>query len=134
MHVPNGNNKDLQGPNLAGQNHLYLIKQITAFTNGNRIHPLLSSADFNFDSEEVINLASYYARLKPETSLNKLSEDSELIYSTCADCHGAEGEGISPFPRLNGQKVSYLEQQLINFKTGVRQNIVMQAISINLTR
>jgi cytochrome c553 len=132
-HGANGNNKNLQGPNLAGQNHLYLIKQITAFTNGNRIHPLLSSADFNFDSEEVINLASYYARLKPETSLNNLSDDSELIYSTCADCHGAEGEGISPFPRLNGQKASYLEQQLVNFKTGVRQNIVMQAISINLT-
>jgi cytochrome c553 len=132
-HGANGNNKDLQGPNLAGQNHLYLIKQIIAFTNGNRIHPLLSSDDFDLNSDEAINLASYYSRLKPEASLNNLSEDSELIYSTCADCHGAQGEGISPFPRLNGQKAIYLEQQLVNFKTGVRQSTVMQAISINLT-
>ncbi len=132
-HGVNGINQELEGPNLAGQNHLYLIKQLSAFSEGARIHPLLSSDDLTLDSEEIVNLASYYASLKPEAPLNKSSADAELMYSTCEDCHGAQGEGISPFPRLSGQKPDYLEQQLVNFKTGVRQSATMQSISINLS-
>ncbi|MEE9344656.1 MAG: c-type cytochrome [Methylococcales bacterium] len=132
-HGAKGNNQDLQGPNLAGQNHLYLIKQINVFSQGTRVHPLLSSDDFNLDTDEINHLANYYAGMKPDDSLKQLSKDGELIYSTCADCHGATGEGIAPFPRLRGQKPAYLKQQLVNFKTGVRQNAVMQAMSVNLS-
>ncbi len=132
-HGAKGNNQDLQGPNLAGQNHQYLTKQINAFSNGARIHPLLGSDDFKLDTDEINNLAIYYASLKPENSLNQSNKDGELIYSSCADCHGATGEGIAPFPRLSGQKPAYLKQQLVNFKTGVRQNSVMQAMSVNLS-
>ena len=132
-HGAKGNNQDLQGPNLAGQNHLYLIKQINVFSKGTRVHPLLSSDDFNLDTDEINHLANYYASLKPENSLNQSNKDGELIYSSCADCHGATGEGIAPFPRLSGQKPAYLKQQLVNFKTGVRQSAVMQAMSVNLS-
>ncbi len=132
-HGAKGNNQDLQGPNLAGQNHQYLTKQINAFSNGARIHPLLGSNDFKLGTDEINDLANYYASLKPDNSQNQTNQDGELIYSSCADCHGATGEGIAPFPRLSGQKPTYLKQQLVKFKTGVRQSAVMQAISVNLS-
>lgn len=132
-HGAEGHNKELQGPNLAGQNSLYLIKQINSFLNDTRIHPILSPDGFKLDDDEAENLATYFANLKPENRVSKLSEDGELMYSPCSGCHGTKGEGVAPFPRLIGQKPAYLQQQLVNFKTGVRQSAVMQAIAINLS-
>ncbi len=132
-HGADGNNQELQGPNLAGQNSPYLIKQINLFLKDTRSHPILSSDSFKLGSDEAESLVAYYANLKPENPLNKLSVDGELMYSPCSACHGANGEGIAPFPRLLGQKPAYLEQQLVNFKNGVRQSSVMQAMAINLS-
>ena len=85
------------------------------------------------NSGEIDALAGYYANLKPENPVTRLGEDGELMYSPCSACHGANGEGIAPFPRLLGQKPAYLERQLINFRNGARQNTTMQAMTINLS-
>jgi cytochrome c oxidase subunit 2 len=44
------------------------------------------------------------------------------LYSTCAACHGASGEGNLALnaPKLAGQQGWYLQRQLKNFKQGVR--------------
>ena len=132
-HGVDKNNEALHGPDLVGQNSLYLIKQINSFRSGTRIHPLISANGLELNSREIKILANYYANLKPQNPVNKLSKDGELMYSPCSGCHGTQGEGVAPFPRLIGQKPAYLQQQLVNFKTGVRQNAVMQAMTINLS-
>ena len=43
-HGIEGNNKELPGPNIAGQNRAYLIKQVNLFRDNIRIHPVLSTA------------------------------------------------------------------------------------------
>lgn len=127
------NNKELQTPYLAGQNSLYLIKQIKLFSNNTRIHPVLSSDNIKLSDDEIESLATHYQNFKPENLANKLSKDSESIFSSCTGCHGSNGEGIAPFPRLIGQKPDYIEQQLTNYKTGVRQSTIMQAMTINMS-
>jgi len=127
------NNKELKTPNLAGQNSLYLIKQIKLFRNNTRVHPVLSSTEVRLSNDDIESLAIHYQNLKPENLANKLSKEGESIFSSCTGCHGSNGEGIAPFPRLIGQKPDYIEQQLINFKTGVRQSTVMRAMTINLS-
>lgn len=49
----------------------------------------------------------------------------------CAACHGQHGAGQdqSGFPRLAGVNPEYLLKQIQNFKTGQRQNPVMQPIA-----
>ncbi len=44
------------------------------------------------------------------------------LYTTCAACHGASGEGNAALnaPKLAGQGAWYLQRQLKNFKQGVR--------------
>jgi len=137
-HATEQRNQELQGPNLAGQNSAYLIKQIRSFRSQTRFHPILNINTESPSNDEIASLATYYSNLAPENTesavlADKLNEDDALAYSPCSACHGGDGEGISPFPRLVGQKPAYLEQQLVNFKTGVRENAVMQAIAINLS-
>lgn len=133
-HGINGVNKTLSGPNLAGQNIQYLIKQIKSFYKGDRDHPLLNSNNFILEKNEIVELANYYTNLQPDNSATNMKvADIESLFSQCSACHGAQGEGIAPFPRLSGQKPDYLEQQLINFKTGVRKSVVMKMMVINLS-
>ncbi|ALG68730.1 c-type cytochrome [Beggiatoa leptomitoformis] len=54
--------------------------------------------------------------------------------TVCVACHGADGNSINPeWPSLAGQHASYIEQQLHDFKAGVRENALMSSQAANLT-
>lgn len=49
-----------------------------------------------------------------------------LADSSCAACHGADGNSVSPrIPKLAGQTESYLRSQLFAFRSGARKSDVM---------
>ena len=54
-------------------------------------------------------------------------EKGKEINGTCAACHGDQGAGgkKGEYPRIAGQRVSYLESQLRNFRARTRVNIPM---------
>jgi cytochrome c553 len=54
-------------------------------------------------------------------------ENGKDINGTCAACHGDQGAGgkKGEYPRIAGQRVAYLEQQLRNFRSRTRINIPM---------
>jgi cytochrome c553 len=56
--------------------------------------------------------------------------------TACQTCHGADGGGAAAagFPRLAGLDAGYIEQQLLNFRTGKRSNPVMQPIAEALSK
>ncbi len=51
-----------------------------------------------------------------------------LAAAVCRECHGAGGEGnaAAGIPRLAGQSAGYLEQELIDYSSGSRNNPIMQ--------
>ena len=55
---------------------------------------------------------------------------SDIVTTSCATCHGADGQSISPmYPSIAGQHADYLEKQLVDFKQAngsKRPNPVMQ--------
>jgi cytochrome c553 len=53
----------------------------------------------------------------------------------CITCHAADGKGMpaAGFPRLAGLPAPYLAKQLRDFKSGARQNPIMQPIAAALT-
>ena len=56
----------------------------------------------------------------PTTITGDLAHGAEL-YTVCANCHGADGQGIRMnAPRLAGMSDWYLLDELKNFKDGVR--------------
>lgn len=50
----------------------------------------------------------------------------KLVQAYCAGCHGPDGNSTDPqYPKLAGQKASYLRSQLRAFSTGARKSDVM---------
>lgn len=59
--------------------------------------------------------------------------DVSEALASCAACHGADGISISgTIPNLAGQKAGYLAAQLRAFRSGSRQNTIMNAIAEQL--
>ncbi len=70
---------------------------------------------------------------------NPLEQEGEAIakqgngkgLTPCAPCHGDQGEGklVEAFPQLAGLSPDYMKTQLVNFRSGARENPVMQAVA-----
>ena len=46
--------------------------------------------------------------------------------AACAGCHGMDGNSVNPeWPKIAGQHADYLTKQLLNFKSGDRENALM---------
>lgn len=63
-HGPTGISSNPEWPNLAGQQEVYLRKQITAFRDGKRINPLMAPMVKQLTDDDIKNLAAYYASLR----------------------------------------------------------------------
>ncbi|MFK8012876.1 MAG: cytochrome c [Marinicellaceae bacterium] len=63
-HGPAGISVNPMWPNLAGQQELYLIKQIKAFRDGTRKDPSMAPMVAGLSDEDIENLAAYYTSLK----------------------------------------------------------------------
>jgi cytochrome c553 len=54
--------------------------------------------------------------------------------AACAACHGADGNSGSPAnPKLAQQHPEYLVKQLMEYKSGVRKNAIMQGMAAGLS-
>lgn len=139
-HGADGNSPAAANPKLAGQFPEYLGKQLHNFKpaagkKADRESPVMAGMVANLSDEDMRNVAAYYGsqKLKPESAKDKeLAARGQKLYrggnlatgvAACAGCHGPEGAGIpGQFPRISGQFASYLEAQLLAFKTGARAN------------
>ena len=64
---------------------------------------------------------------------------SKAYKSKCASCHGVNGSGYQNGrkmmgPKLFGQSADTLYKDLIDFKSGRRENVVMKGLLIPLTK
>jgi cytochrome c553 len=54
--------------------------------------------------------------------------------AVCAACHGADGNSINPmWPSLAGQHAEYLSRQLMAFKAGDREDVLMSSFAAPLS-
>lgn len=64
--------------------------------------------------------------------------DGAALYAekTCIACHGKEGKKplLAAYPKLAGQNAAYLEQQMLDIKSGARANgssAAMKGVMVN---
>jgi cytochrome c553 len=63
-----------------------------------------------------------------------LARAKQIVDSVCAACHGADGNSVASVnPNLAGQGAEYITRQLQHFRSGMRANPVMSAMSASLT-
>jgi len=48
--------------------------------------------------------------------------------ASCGACHGANGQGVPPNPALAGQSEDQLLQEMKDYKSGKRNNVIMKGL------
>ncbi len=76
--------------------------------------------------------------LRDKAGSSKTFTVSNAYKSKCASCHGANGSGMQNGkkmmgPKIFGQTTEKLFKDLVDFKAGRKENIVMKGLLINLS-
>jgi cytochrome c553 len=134
-HGAAGNSTIVQNPKLAAQHEAYLYKQLMDFRTPQRNNPIMTPISKALTEDDMKNLSAYLnnQNQKPGAARNKDTvELGKKIYRAgiaeknvpaCAGCHSPNGAGIpAQFARLAGQHQDYTAAQLINFRSGARNN------------
>jgi cytochrome c553 len=80
----------------------------------------------------ALSFATFFCVASPLRAQN--GGAAELASQVCASCHGPRGDSISPaFPKLDGQRVEYLENQLKAFRDRTRADPMAQAYMWGMT-
>jgi cytochrome c oxidase subunit 2 len=124
----------LHAPKLASQGEWYLQRQLSYFKHGIRGSDdrdvfgkmMAPMASMLVDDADIANVSAFITSL-PDTSAPKTingnaSVGKSLFASTCATCHGQNGQGVRLMqaPKLKGMSDWYMATQLKNFKQGLR--------------
>lgn len=134
-HGAKGVSENPAWPSLAGQKAGYLISQMRAFRDGERQDPLMSPMAKGLTDSQINQLATYYAEQQPTMArAEAVNEEGKNVRAHCISCHGMKGITVNPqWPNLAGQKKAYLQKQLLAFRSGERDNPVMQVIAKGLS-
>jgi cytochrome c553 len=132
-HLPEGwGLPDGTFPQLAGQHHNVVIKQLADIRALNRNNPTMYP--FALPSQiggpqALADVVAYVAKL-PMSPANgegpgtDLERGKKLYEDNCTRCHGTAGEGDNEkfYPRIHGQHYNYIVRQFREIKSGARKN------------
>ena len=82
----------------------------------------------------VITFLSFAVSAESILSSSELASSKKIVNNLCIACHAIDGNSLIPVnPKLAGQHAAYITKQLNNFKSGLRENVVMAGMVANLT-
>ena len=135
-------------PTLDGQHAAYLDKQLREYKSGKRKSPIMAPVFLALKKQQIPGMAAHFASQAPARRAlenTELAARGKVLYEEgnratgvpgCVGCHLANGEGAQRYPRLAGQRQAYVVQQLVDFKSGARNNDrarVMRLVAGRLT-
>ena len=122
---------EANAPNLAGQYHEVLVKQLIDYKNGDRASAVMQALAAALSDRDIRDLATYYAYLpRPKNvPVTDMSEVPALVkvgdpmrnIAPCASCHGGMDQKLGA-PWLEGMPKAYLVEELTQFAAGTRHN------------
>jgi len=96
--------------------------------------------------EQIKGVAQYFSSQPPVkgsgSSNPALADKGKVLYENgapdrdieaCTVCHGHSGEGVNTQPRLAGQHRDYVATEMLQYRSGVRENKVMQHVTEKMT-
>lgn len=147
-HGADGNSVAPEFPKLAGQQKVYLQRELMDYKEGRRQSDIMVPLVASLSEDDVARLSAYYAAQEPApgtVSRPELLELGKRIYlegntksgvPSCDGCHEENGEGSKKFPRVAGQHAAYALDQMKQYASGKRSNgvKVMRTIAERLTK
>ncbi len=142
-HGVDGNSLVPTFPKLAGQQKVYLLRELTDYKTGKRVSETMAPFMESLTLEDLPHLAAYYAKQKPAPGVVSnpsllavgktlfLQGNSNTDVPSCDSCHEEDGSGSGKFPRVAGQHSEYALEQFRLYATGKRTNgaRVMKAVA-----
>jgi cytochrome c553 len=146
-HGPQGDSVSPIFPRLNAQQADYIVAQLKSL----RIHKrkdtraqYMGGIARELDDTMMAGLAKYFAGQKPTQPQTggALAAEGERIYmngvpakgiSACQQCHGKHGEGAGSIPRIAGQHAAYFRMAVGAFRSTLRENETMHAVTKKLT-
>ena len=155
-HAADGNSGIAMYPKLAAQHSAYIYRQTLDIKEGKRTNgsaAVMKPMVMNLSEQDILNVSAFYAKQQAKSGeANPKQNDPVLggkIYrgglvdkkSSCLyvlprpQRRGIPGGGteIGAYPRLGGQHMSYVVDQMKAYKSGQRKNAIMEDIAKRLT-
>jgi cytochrome c553 len=137
-------------PILAGQLPGYIEAELKLFRLRARSDPRARAFMWGIarglTDEQIKGVAQFFSSqpgVKGNPSSNPaLADKGKALYESgrpdldieaCTVCHGHDGEGVNTQPRLAGQHRDYVAIQMSQYRSGLRENKVMQHVTEKLT-
>mgnify|MGYP002065950987 FL=1 len=127
-HGVDGNSTIAQTPILAGQNPRYIYLQLRDFNKKRRQDPLMSPMAANLSAKDMLDLAAYFSKQKPNRQnakgdAAKIEQGRQIADAAlCPMCHLGGFSGQNEIPVVAGQHYDYIKKQLLAFKNRERTN------------
>lgn len=126
-------------PTLEQQPSKYLVAQTNLFKVKKRSSPEMQANVARLSAKDIRDISDYFstqpakpARLAADPDPNTIALGAESAKQlNCGNCHSEDYRGTKDVPRLAGQKPSYLERQIAEFKHGVRPHPMIPAAAEN---
>jgi cytochrome c553 len=122
-------------PKVGGQNADYIVSALGEYRSGARKHPTMHAQATSMTDQNMLDIAAYLASDTPLRSKTQpVINVPKTVQNVCAACHGVDGVAALPaYPNLAGQQADYIEQALRAYKSGARQNAVMNGMAATVS-
>jgi len=155
-HAADGNSGIAAYPKLAAQHTGYIYRQTLDIKEGKRTHgsaAVMKPMVMNLSEQDILNVSAFYAKQQPKPGEANPKQNDPVLGGkiprgvgvdkhppACWPCHGPSGAGIPgggteivAYPRLGGQHMAYVVDQMKAYKTGQRKNAIMEDIAKRMT-
>jgi len=124
-------------PKLGGQHDFYIVAALKAYKQRLRSHPTMQAQAATLSEQNMEDIAAYFSSLADPESTDAGSDNPAV---QCVACHNSDG--VSPSdptatqgaPILAGQYPDYILRALLDYKSGERENAVMNGMAAGLSR
>jgi cytochrome c553 len=122
-------------PRIGGQNFAYLVAALSAYQNGERLHPTMNLQAESLSRQDIDDIATWLSGLESKAvPLAGSSAPGPDSTQACQACHGTDGLGTNnAYPALAGQYRSYTVRVLTDYRDGKRKNAIMGGFAKNLS-
>lgn len=131
-HGAGGNSAAAGIPSLSAQPQQFLVSALFQFREGKRVNPIMTPIAATLTNGDLNDLAAYFsAQAAPAPAPASAPVSAPTIQAgrrltqenNCVACHAANLMGQQHIPRIAGQQVDYLRDQLRAFKATTRADM-----------
>jgi cytochrome c553 len=120
-------------PKLGGQHAAYIVAALAEYEAKARWHPTMQGMASMLSAQDKEDIGAFFQEPVVVSSGTTVGTAPAAV-QTCAACHGQDGVGILPeYPVLAGQHPDYIERALGDYRSGKRQNAIMNGFAAQLT-